>query len=134
MKRIDFRCLATLPIMAAALTDTSCIFEAPGDEFYRTLWISDEVPLGPFEVDELTLEFLCENCISLKTDSSTIVSYGTYDSNEQTAVFHDLTMDLQGLTITFVDAQLSGETLFLRWRVENSVYPFTTAMHRKVTE
>ena len=120
--------------MAAALTDTSCIFEAPGDEFYRTLWISDEVPLGRFEVDELTLEFLCENCISLKTDSSTIVSYGTYDSNEQTAVFHDLTMDLQGLTITFVDAQLSGETLFLRWRVENSVYPFTTAMHRKVTE
>lgn len=67
MKRIDFRCLATLPIMAAA-------------------------------------------------------------------VFHDLTMDLQGLTITFVDAQLSGETLFLRWIVENSVYPFTTAMHRKVTE
>lgn len=134
MKRIDFRCLATLPIVAAAFTGTSCIFEAPGDEFYRTLWISEEVPLGPFEVDELTLEFLCENGISLKTDNSTIISYGTYDSNEQTAVFHDLTMDLQGLTITFIDAQLSGQTLFLRWRVENSVYPFTTAMHRKVTE
>lgn len=128
MKRIDFRCLATLPIVAAAFTGTSCIFEAPGDEFYRTLWISDEVPLGPFEVDELTLEFLCENGISLKTDNSTIISYGTYDSNEQTAIFHDLTMDMQGLTITFIDAQLSGQTLFLRWRVENSVYPFTTAM------
>jgi hypothetical protein len=134
MKRIDFSCLATLPIVAAALTGTSCIFEVPGDEFYRTLWTCYEVPLGPFEVEELTLEFLCENCISLKTGNSTIISYGTYDSNEQTAIFHDLTMDMQGLTITFVDAQLSGKTLFLRWRVENSVYPFTTAMHRKVTE
>ena len=131
MKRINFSCLATLPIVAAALTGTSCIFEAPGDEFYRTLWISDEVPLGPFEVDELTLEFLCENYVSLKTDSNTIVNYGTYDSNEQTALFHGLTMDMEGLTITFVDAQLSDDTLFLRWRVENSVYPFTTAMRRK---
>jgi hypothetical protein len=131
MKRINFSCLATLPIVAAALTGTSCIFEAPADEFYRTIWISDEVPLGPFEVDELTLEFLCENYVSLKTDSDTIVNYGTYDSNEQTALFHGLTMEMEGLAITFVDAQLSGDTLFLRWRVENSVYPFTTAMRRK---
>jgi hypothetical protein len=131
MKRIYLLGLAAFISLTAF---SSCIFEAPGDEFYRTLWISEEVPLGPFEVDELTLEFLCENGISLKTDNSTIISYGTYDSNEQTAIFHDLTMDMQGLTITFVDAQLSGKTLFLRWRVENSVYPFTTAMHRKVTE
>ena len=43
---------------AAAFIFTSCIFDAPGDRFYRTLWRSSEVPLGPFSVDKLTLEFL----------------------------------------------------------------------------
>lgn len=119
-----------IPVMTAAFMNTSCIFDAPGDEFYRTLWESDEAPLGPFQVEEMTIEFLCENYICLKTDSSTITSYGTYSSNDQTAVFQDLTLELEGHTITFIDAQLSGSTLFLRWRIENSVSPFTTAMHR----
>ena len=78
----------------------------------------------------MTIEFLCENYICLKTDSSTVTSYGTYSSNDQTAVFQDLMLELEGHTITFIDAQLSGSTLFLRWRIENSSYPFTTAMHR----
>ena len=131
MKRIDFRCLATLPIVAAAFSSTSCMYEDLGDEFSRTLWICDEVPLGPFAVDELTLEFLGENSISLKTDDAGI-TYGTYECNDQTAVFHNLTMTIERYEVTFIDAQLSGDTLFLRWRIENSVYPFTTAMHRKV--
>ena len=133
MKRINFRYLAALPIVAAVLTSTSCIFEAPGDKFYRTLWTSDEVQLSPDAVKELTLEFLCQNYVSLKTDSSTIISYGTYSSNKRTAVFSDLTMDLDGLMITFLDAELTGDTLFLRWEAENSDAPVTTAMHRKVT-
>ena len=94
--------------------------------------MSDEVPLGPFEIDELTLEFLGDKSISLKTEVDTIFAYGTYDSNEHVAIFSGLTVDIEGRLITFVDAQLSGETLFLRWRIENSIYPFTTAMHQKV--
>ena len=117
-------------LMTAALMSTSCIFDAPGDKFYRTLWESDETPLGPFEVKEVTLEFLCENYISLKTDATSRTSYGTYDFNDYTAVFQDLSLELRGHTITFIDAQLSGSTLFLRWRIDDSVYPFTTAMHR----
>ena len=116
--------------MTASLMSTSCIFDAPGDKFYRTLWESDETPLGPFEVKEVTLEFLCENYISLKTDATSRTSYGTYDFNDYTAVFQDLSLELRGHTITFIDAQLSGSTLFLRWRIDDSVYPFTTAMHR----
>ena len=117
-------------LMTASLMSTSCIFDAPGDKFYRTLWESDETPLGPFEVKEVTLEFLCENYISLKTDATSRTSYGTYDFNDCTAVFQDLSLELRGHTITFIDAQLSGSTLFLRWRIDDSVYPFTTAMHR----
>ena len=116
--------------MVTALTSTSCIYDAPDDMFYRTLWESDEAPLDPFDVDKITVEFLCENYISLKTDESTINYYGTYSSNEQTAVFQDLTLELKGHTITIIDAQLSGSTLFLRWRIEDSASPFTTAMHR----
>lgn len=117
-------------LMTASLMSTSCIFDAPGDKFYRTLWESDDTPLGPFEVKEVTLEFLCENYISLKTDGTSMTSYGTYDFNDCTAVFQDLSLELRGHTITFIDAQLSGSTLFLRWRIDDSGYPFTTAMHR----
>ena len=94
------------------------------------MWESDEVPLGPFPIEELSIEFLSENGIILSLDNGAIVCNGTYDSNDITAIFHDLYIKLEGRTITFIDAQLSGKTLFLRWRVENSVYPFTTAMYQ----
>ena len=123
-------CRCVIVIMAAALMNTSCIYEAPGDEFYRTLWESDEVPLEPFHVEEITLEFLCGNYISLKTYGSTITNYGTYSCNDQTAVFQDLTLELEGHTITFIDAQISGNTLFLHWLTEDSLDPFTMTMHR----
>ena len=41
-----------------------------------------------------------------------------------------LTISLQGREITFIEAHRNDDTLFLLWRVEDSVYPFTTAMHR----
>ena len=126
----------TRTLTAVALWSTavfglsSCIFDAPGDKFYRTLWECTEDPLGPFEVNELTLEFLCGNAISIKTDTSPGMAYGIYESNGETAVFEGLVIELEGHMITFVDANRTGDTLFLRWRTENSLYPFTTPMHR----
>ncbi len=111
-------------------TASSCIFDAPDDRFYRTIWKSDESPLGPFPIQELTLEFLCGQSICLKTDANSRTCYGSYESDDHTAIFHDLTLSLKDYTITFIDANWSGKTLFLRWRIEDSVYPFTTAMHR----
>lgn len=111
-------------------TATSCIFDGPNDRFYRTLWKSDEVPLGPFSANELILEFLCGQNISIKTDTDALTGYGTYESDGQTAVFHNLTLTLADQTITFIDGYKSDETLFLRWRTEDSEYPFTTSMHR----
>lgn len=109
---------------------SSCIFDGAGDKFYRTLWESSEVPLGPFEVEQLTLEFLCGESISIKVDDADMTLYGTYETDGETAVFHNLSLEIENFTITFIDANWGGETLFLRWRIENSVYPFTTAMHR----
>ena len=121
---------------AAAFIFTSCIFDAPGDRFYRTLWRSSEVPLGPFSVDKLTLEFLCGQSISIEAEDTTsgipvkTVRYGTYENDGETAVLEGLSIALQGREITFTEAHRNDDTLFLLWRVEDSVYPFTTAMHR----
>lgn len=121
---------------AAAFIFTSCIFDAPGDRFYRTLWRSSEVPLGPFSVDKLTLEFLCGQSISIEAEDTTsgipvkTVRYGTYENDGETAVLKGLSIALQGSEITFMEAHRNDDTLFLLWRVEDSVYPFTTAMHR----
>ena len=177
---------AALTIIATCTLAVSCIYDTPrGDEFYRTLWKSDEVPLGPFDVSTLALEFLCNDGISVKTTGTapdsgeTGVSrtiYGTYACDGLTATFRDLTLNLplsagdgtisegtakvgtindgtvsygttdDGLidgegttdegqttgdyTVTFIEAHRNGDTLFLLWRVDGMLYPFTTAMHR----
>ena len=93
----------TLPILAATIFATSCIYDKPpGDEFYRTLWKSDEVPLGPFDAGTLTLEFLCNEGISITTTGKEIICfspsgaenrksiYGTYACAGRTATFQNL--------------------------------------------
>lgn len=149
--------LLTIGIMATVVTSTatSCIFDRPyGDEFYRTLWKADEVPLGPFDASSITLEFLCGGDVVLKTISSARSSAGpssygryafdrdvatfsglslTYDaSSTQTGVegLADLAAEADTITITFLAAHRNGDTLFLIWRVDDMLYPFTTAMRR----
>ncbi|MBQ7899633.1 MAG: hypothetical protein IJ307_07245 [Bacteroidales bacterium] len=134
------RHLAKLPTAmavcaVAAFVFTSCIFDAPGDRFYRTLWRSSEFPLGPFSVDKLTLEFLCGQSISIEAEDTTsgtpvkTVRYGTYENDGETAVLEGLTISLQGREITFMEARRNGDTLDLLWRTEDQ--DFTTVMHRR---
>lgn len=136
MKRTIFSRLAILPIMAAALALTSCIYDStPGDEFYRTLWKSDEAPLGPFDASQLTLEFLCGEGVSVRTTSASRQSagpsaFGTYSFDGPTAVLNNLKIEYSDGTITFLEAHRNGDTLFLLWRIESMLYPFTTAMRR----
>lgn len=119
----------------AAFVFTSCIFDAPGDRFYRTLWRSSEFPLGPSSVDKLTLEFLCGQSISIEAEDTTsgtpvkTVRYGTYENDGETAVLEGLTISLQGREITFMEARRNGDTLDLLWRTEDQ--DFTTVMHRR---
>ena len=144
--------------MATIFLFTSCIYDASGDKFYRTLWHSEEIPLGPFDVSSLTLEFLCNDGISIKTsyspdtepyaeDERSITSkpdisatpdirtiYGRYEPDGTTAVLENLQITLDDIDITFIEAHRSGDTLFLLWRIEDSLYPFTTALHRLGTD
>ena len=109
----------------------SCIFESGlNDRFCRTLWGCTEVPLGPFQADELELEFMCGGTVRLQSDALPAPIYGTFETDGENAFFQNLTIEIEGYTVTFIDASVSGNTLFLRWRIENSVYPFTTPMHR----
>lgn len=131
----------------------SCIYESDlNDRFFRTLWECTEVPLGPFQADELELEFMCGGTVRLQSDALPAPTYGTYETDGQNAIFQNLTIEIEGHMVTFIDASVSwrgegsgakaasgsasgsasgyGDTLFLRWRIENSVYQFTTPMHR----
>ena len=130
MKRLITNHAAIAICAMAAFFLTSCIYDSAGDKFYRTLWEADDVPLDPLPVNGLTLEFLCGNSICISTDTRADAAFGTYACNDQTAVFQDLTLDSDGVLITFIDAQRSGDTLYLRWCTEGSPEPSTTAMHR----
>lgn len=128
MKRIHLLGIAALAVLFGA---NSCIFEAPGDNFYRTLWNSSQVPLGPLDVDALTLEFLCGERITLKDGNGTIIAHGTYSPDGNVAVLSEAIAVANGVNVSFVEAHRNGDTLFLLWRPEGMIYPFTTAMERR---
>ena len=138
----------TLPILAATILATSCIYDKPpGDEFYRTLWKSDEALPATLDVSSLTLEFLCNEGISVTTAGSSASGtterrtiYGTYSCDGLSATFQNLTLHLPRTdtsgqsgdnTITFIEAHRNGDTLLLIWCSEdNPQTRFTTTMHR----
>ena len=148
MKRIRNKPAAVALGVMAVFGMNSCIYESDlNDRFFRTLWECTEVPLGPFQADELELEFMCGGTVRLQSDALPSPIYGTYETDGENAFFQNLTIEIEGYTVTFIDANVSwrgsgsastasgsasgyGDTLFLRWRIENSVYPFTTPMHR----
>ena len=132
MRNPDLRNLSIIPLLAATLSLDSCIYEAPGDNFYRTMWSSSEVPLGPIDVEELTLEFLCGNKVTLKNEDGIIIAYGNYYPDGRTVVFTDVTTIIDDISITFHEAHLNGDVLFLLWRPDDMFYPYTTALTRKL--
>ena len=128
MKRTLLPLLAAMGVLLGA---SSCIYEAPGDKFFRTLWNSSQVPLGPMDVDALTLEFICGEKVTLKDGDGTIIAHGTYSPDGNVAVLNELVAVVDGVTVSFVEAHRNGDTLFLLWRPEGMMYPFTTAMQRR---
>lgn len=132
MRNPDLRSLSIIPLLAATLSLDSCIYEAPGDNFYRTMWSSSEVPLGSIDVKELTLEFLCGNKVTIKNEDGIIIAYGNYYPDGRTVVFTDVTTIIDDISITFHEAHLNGDVLFLLWRPDDMLYPYTTALTRKL--
>ena len=143
MKSLSLCCI-TLIVLSTAVN--SCVLDGYDDSFSGTSWRSDEVPLGPFEVSGLILEFQGDGrvtvCLEMDEGAVEVLGgcvtlSGEFSVDGETAVLHDLNVTLgatiesvvESLDVTFIEAHLSGKTLFLLWRVENAVYPFTTALH-----
>ena len=150
MKTRFHRCLATFPLMAAALSATSCIYDTPdGDHFFRTLWTSSEAPF-----ENLTIEFLCGGNISAKADNAA-GSYGSYQPSGETAWFTGLHLILdnspasdaiaydssqteeqdrtettrEGLII-IEEAHRTNDILLISWHYSGSSVTHSTRLHR----
>lgn len=105
-----------LPILGMICIMSSCIYESAKDNFYRTLWVSEEAPfceigqliegsaedessnkeqLGGATSGRITLEFLCGENICV-TATGAAGSYGTYQTFDDTAYFVGLTLTYYG--------------------------------------
>lgn len=119
-------CLSLILPLAAALTIcTSCIYDAPGDRFYRTLWTTtDADPLGP-----VTLEFLCGDQVSV-TSPSALGSLGYYECDGTRAWFTDLTLTNGPEAIKLTEAERNGDILHLTWTDKAGNTLNTSTLHR----
>jgi hypothetical protein len=128
MKRFH---LSRLIFLSLALGLSSCIFEAPGDNFYRTLWHSSQISPDSLSADALTLEFLCGERVTIKDGCGIIIAHGTYSPDGNIAALEEVTAVINEVTIYFVEAHRSGDTLFLLWRPKGMMHTITTAMERR---
>ena len=114
-----------------SLSLNSCIYEAPGDNFYRTLWNTARFLPGTSGAESLTLEFLCGGQVTIKNGSGTIITHGTYSPDCSIATFDEMSAVINDITVTFLEAHRNGDTLFLLWIPEGQQHPSTTAMERR---
>ena len=103
---------AIMIIMAAYLLSTSCIYEAPGDRLYRTLWKSSEAP-----IKGLTMEFHCGNWVSARLSPDCLASFSHYEPHHYTATFEELVINLAGASIKIVEAHRQDDTLTIYWHL-----------------
>lgn len=121
------RCLSLLlPLTAALALNNSCIYDAPGDRFYRTLWISTG---NDSDLGSVTLEFLCGGQVSV-TSTAALGSFGYYESDDMQAWFTDLTLVSDNATITIVEAYRHGDNLNLIWFDESDLEQNSIMLHR----
>ena len=128
-------------LIAVTLCNTMCVYiEQENEQLSGTSWQSDEVPLGPLGVNRMTLEFLDNGKVEITLEMDTQLAadidepqetiIGHYEQDGVTATFSDITFSLHGIDVTFIEAHMnSTNTLFLLWRIEDILYPFTTALH-----
>ena len=128
-------------LIAATLCNTMCVYiEQENERLSGSSWQSDEVPLGPLGVNMMTLEFLDNGEVEITLELDTLFAAdieepqetitGHYDQDALTATFSGISFTLNNINVTFIEAHLStDDTLFLLWRIEDMLYPFTTALH-----
>ena len=115
-----------LPFLGMICTLSSCIYDSTDDNFYRTLWVSEEAPfseVGQDSESHITLEFLCGGGICVTATGAT-GSYGTYQSFDNTAYFVGLTLTYYGegaaVIATYRESEESDTvTIDDSWKAEN---------------
>ena len=150
-----------LPILGMICILSSCIYDSPNDNFYRTLWVSEEAPfseLGQTSDGRITIEFLCGGSISV-TATGAAGSYGTYQTFGNTAYFVGLTLSCYGhgaeiistyreakegdsndtksatdndtAKIVMEEAHRTGDILLVSWHIEGSPTSYSTRFSRR---
>ena len=115
---------------------TSCIYDAPGDEFYRTLWTGTDNTLG-----KVTVEFLCGGHICIKSQDAA-GSYGVYESDGLAASFEGVSLTYGGATslerattgpslVIIEEAHRTDDLLLISWHYSGSATSYSTRMVRK---
>lgn len=117
-------CTKIIVLLIAAFAGTSCIYDAPGDRFFRTLWESADDTLG-----DVTLEFLCNDAIMIKSVSAA-GSYGTYESDGTAARFNNLTLTYPDRKVTILEGHRDNDILHIVWTSGDDQDTRQTQMHR----
>ena len=138
MKTSHLLCSTGVSAVAAFTCFTSCIFDDIDDMFDETVWTCENVPLGPYEVSEMTVEFYTDGEVSMKLtgveyapETPTVKTiHGTYYTNGNSAILQKLSATYDSYNITFIQADMNCSTLFLIWKVNGSEETFTTTMRR----
>ena len=134
--------------LTSILLLTSCIYDAPGDRFYRTLWTSSEATFYTAGTNDgtdigtaagitphgLTLEFLCGGSVCVYSTGA-VGSYGTYDTHGTTAYFTDLRLTYHNngtpTVIIIEEAHRTDDLLLISWHYSDSATSYSTRMVRK---
>ena len=151
--------LTAVLLAATLILTSSCIFEAPNDRFYRTLWVCEEPPFNNAEAvstygleeggdnlsdgGRLTVEFLCDGNVTV-TATGAVGSYGSYDTYGTTAYFAGLELKYylgdagtggnssgNRIIIVLEEAHRTDDLLLLSWHFAGSSVSYTTRMVRK---
>lgn len=124
--------IKAVTLAAIIICCNSCIFEEGRDLFRNTSWECTEFPLGPLDVDTLTVEFLANGNVVLNATSKTVSRVSsTYLHDDSTAVLNGLVLSIDGIEVTFTEMHYNNEVAFILWRPEDVLKPFTTALYRK---
>lgn len=115
--------------LAILLLLTSCITTTEVSESYEGRWHSDRLPFGDL-ASEAVIE-LADGETRVEVDGE-YKGGGHYTIVEDVAVF-GWSIDLCGEDILFLDAMLTDEVLFVRWKPIEYWYPYTSGFE-KVTE
>ena len=142
-------CAQIITFIFMALLMQSCIYDAPDDRFYRTLWVSEEPPFGDAMAvmtdgntsngsgGRLTIEFLCGGTVSV-TATGAVGTIGTYDTYGETAYFASLRLNYQSgmrgsdpIVIILEEAHRTDDLMLISWHVSGSDTSYTTRLVRQ---